>query len=182
VLVSEPGFGVALVNDSIHGFDTTRDAVDGHVTTTVRLSLLRAPRFPDPETDQGVQTHRYGIVIGTDQLGATSAGVRMNAGARTITGAHGFEPLVQVSGDVVLSSVKLADDRSGDLVVRVYEPSGQRGTGGIAVSADEATFGAAVEVSLLEEPLGDAVPSSDAAASSFAVDAYEVRTFRFPRN
>ena len=27
VLVSEPGFGVALVNDSIHGFDTTRDAV-----------------------------------------------------------------------------------------------------------------------------------------------------------
>ena len=180
VLVSEPGFGVALVNDSIHGFDTTRDAVDGHVTTTVRLSLLRAPRFPDPETDQGVQTHRYGIVIGTDQLGATSAGVRMNAGARTITGAHGFAPLVQVSGDVVLSSVKLADDRSGDLVVRVYEPSGQRGTGAIAVSADEATFGAAVEVTLLEEPLGDAGASS-AAASSFAVDAYEVRTFRFPR-
>jgi len=182
VLVAEPGFGVALVNDSIHGFDTTRDAVDGHVTTTVRLSLLRAPRFPDPETDQGVQTHRYGIVIGTDQLGATSAGVRMNAGARTITGAHGFEPLVQVSGDVVLSSVKLADDPSGDLVVRVYEPSGQRGTGGIAVSADEATFGAAVEVTLLEEPLGVAGASSGAAASSFAVDAYEVRTFRFPRN
>jgi alpha-mannosidase len=107
--------------------------------------------------------------------------VRMNAGARTITGAHGFDPLVQVSGDVVLSSVKLADDRSGDLVVRVYEPSGRRGTGGIAVSADEGTFGAAVEVSLLEEPFG-AEASSDAAASSFAVDAYEVRTFRFPRN
>ena len=62
VLAEEPGFGVALVNDSIHGFDVTRDAVDGHVTTTIRLSLLRAPRFPDPETDQGVQTHRYGLV------------------------------------------------------------------------------------------------------------------------
>ena len=35
-------------------------------------------------------------------------------------------------------------------------------------------------MTLLEEPLGDAGASS-AAASSFAVDAYEVRTFRFPR-
>ncbi|WP_144802195.1 glycoside hydrolase family 38 C-terminal domain-containing protein [Curtobacterium sp. BH-2-1-1] len=172
VLVEEPGFGVALVNDSIHGFDTTRDAVDGHVTTTVRLSLLRAPRFPDPETDQGVQTHRYGIVVGTDQLGATAAGVVMNAGARTVTGGHGFAPLVRVAGDVVLSSVKLADDRSGDLVVRVYEPAGRRGTGGIAV---DGPFGDPTEVTLLEEPLAAIDPSG------FAVDAYEVRTVRFAR-
>lgn len=177
VLVAEPGFGVALVNDSIYGFDTTRDAVDGHVTTTVRLSLLRAPRFPDPETDQGVQTHRYGMVIGTDQLGATAAGVVMNASARTVTGGQGFEPLVRVSGDVVLSSVKLADDRSGDLVVRVYEPVGRRGTGGIAVSGDlgRGGFGPGAEVTLLEEPL------AEVDATSFTVDAYEVRTFRFPR-
>ncbi|KTR53677.1 alpha-mannosidase [Curtobacterium oceanosedimentum] len=180
VLVEEPGFGVALVNSSIHGFDTTRDAVDGHVTTTVRLSLLRAPRFPDPETDQGVQTHRYGMVVGTDQLGATAAGIVMNAPARRITGAHGFEPLVQVSGDVVLSSVKLADDRSGDLVVRIYEPSGRRGTGGIAV---DGPFGEPAEVTLLEEA-DDALPGVAAVTdgvAAFPVDAYEVRTFRYPR-
>ncbi|MEG2579104.1 MAG: glycoside hydrolase family 38 C-terminal domain-containing protein, partial [Glutamicibacter sp.] len=53
VLAEEPGFGAALVNDSIYGFDVTRDAKDAAVTTTMRLSLLRAPRFPDPETDQG---------------------------------------------------------------------------------------------------------------------------------
>ena len=33
-------------------------------TTTVRLSLLRAPRFPDPETDQGVHRFRHALVPG----------------------------------------------------------------------------------------------------------------------
>ncbi|PZE82178.1 glycoside hydrolase family 38 C-terminal domain-containing protein [Curtobacterium sp. MCBD17_032] len=180
VLVEEPGFGVALVNDSIHGFDVTRDAVDGHVTTTVRLSLLRAPRFPDPETDQGVQTHRYGLVIGTDVVGATAAGTVMNTAARTVTGAHGFGSLVQASGDVVVSAVKLADDRSGDLVVRVYEPAGRRGTGGLAV---DGPFGEPSEVTLLEEsdPALPGVTAVTDGVAAFPVDAFEVRTFRFPR-
>ncbi|WIB16472.1 glycoside hydrolase family 38 C-terminal domain-containing protein [Curtobacterium sp. MCPF17_050] len=180
VLVEEPGFGVALVNDSIHGFDVTRDAVDGHVTTTVRLSLLRAPRFPDPETDQGVQTHRYGLVIGTDVVGATAAGTVMNTSVRRIAGAHGFDSLVQASGDVVVSAVKLADDRIGDLVVRVYEPAGRRGTGGLAV---DGPFGEPVEVTLLEEtdPALPGVAAVTDGVAAFAVDAFEVRTFRFPR-
>jgi alpha-mannosidase len=168
------------VNDSIHGFDVTRDAVDGHVTTTLRLSLLRAPRFPDPETDQGVQTHRYGLVVGTDVIGATTAGILMNTSARTVTGGSGFGPLVQASGDVVVSSVKLADDRSGDLVVRVYEPSGRRGTGGLAV---DGPFGEPVEVTLLEErdPALPGVAAVTDGVAAFPVDAFEVRTFRFPR-
>ena len=88
---------------------------------------------------------------------------------------------MQASGDVVVSSVKLADDRSGDLVVRVYEPAGRRGTGGLAV---DGPFGEPVEVTLLEEP--DAALPGVAAVTdgvaAFAVDAFEVRTFRFPRS
>ncbi len=54
VHVGEPGYGLAVVNDSTYGHDVTRTVrPDGGTTTTVRLSLLRAPRFPDPETDQG---------------------------------------------------------------------------------------------------------------------------------
>jgi alpha-mannosidase len=150
VLAEEPGFGVALVNDSIHGYDMTRDAVDGDVTTTLRLSLLRAPRFPDPETDQGVQTHRFGLVVGTSTAGATAEGVLLNLDARTVRGDHGSAPLVSVSDGVVLSSVKLADDRSGDLVVRVYEPVGQRVSGTVTVHAPVT---AAATVTLLEGPI-----------------------------
>jgi alpha-mannosidase len=78
--------------------------------------------------------------------------------------------------------VKLADDRSGDLVVRVYEPSGRRGTGGIAV-AEPGVFGDPVEVTLLEE-VDDSLPGVAAVTdgvAAFPVDAYEVRTFRYPR-
>jgi alpha-mannosidase len=57
--VGEAGWGAAVVNDSTYGHDVTstvRD--DGGTTTVVRLSLLRAPRFPDPETDKGVHRVR----------------------------------------------------------------------------------------------------------------------------
>lgn len=43
----EPGWGVAVLNDSTYGHDVTRDMRDdGGQTTTIRLSLLRAPATP----------------------------------------------------------------------------------------------------------------------------------------
>lgn len=181
VQVEDSGFGVALVNDSIHGFDVARDAQDGQVTTTLRLSLLRAPRFPDPETDQGVQTHRIGLVVGASLADATREGALLNTAARTITGAHGSEPLVGVGGDVVLAAVKLADDRSGDLIVRVYEPVGQRGSGTLTV---DPAFGAAREVTLIEhdDPSLPAVTRGDDGTVHLEVLPFQVRTLRFARS
>ncbi|MBM7767494.1 alpha-mannosidase [Glutamicibacter nicotianae] len=177
VLAEEPGFGAALVNDSIYGFDVTRDAKDAEVTTTIRLSLLRAPRFPDPETDQGVQTHRYGLVIGADVATATAAGALLNSAERVIDGAQGVDPLVEVSGEgLVISSVKLAADRSGDLVVRVYESLGRRASGNLRVNAQIAQ---ASTVSLLEDELdGQRIELADGAVP-LKLGAFEVRTLRF---
>ena len=177
VLAEEPGFGAALINDSIYGFDVTRDAKDAQVTTTMRLSLLRAPRFPDPETDQGVQTHRYGLVIGADVATATAAGALLNSAERIIDGAQGVDPLVEVSGEgLVISSVKLAADRSGDLVVRVYESLGRRASGSLKVNAQIAQ---ASTVSLLEhEPGGQRIELADGAVP-LKLGAFEVRTLRF---
>jgi alpha-mannosidase len=159
VLAEEPGFAVSLVNDSIYGYDVTRDVVQPDddrgalpaVATTLRLSLLRAPRFPDPETDQGEQTVRFGLVIGTDVAGTTAEAIRFGAPRRELTGARTVDPLVTVSGDgVVLSAVKLADDRSGDLVVRVYESLGRRAHGVVSVAT---AVRSAVTADLIEEPL-----------------------------
>ncbi len=51
VHLEEPGWGVAVVNDSTYGHDVTRTVRsdgDSGTTTTVRVSLLRAPRaLPD---------------------------------------------------------------------------------------------------------------------------------------
>lgn len=175
VLVEEPGFGAALVNDSVYGYDTERVVADGEVTTTLRLSLLRAPRFPDPETDQGVQTHRYGLVIGTTLAGATDAGILLNQDRRTLTGAREVAPLVTVQGGAVLSSVKLADDRSGDLIVRVYEPVGQRATARLRV---DAPVGDARTATLLEEPIGEQEVAPDG-GFDLTLAPFEVRTLRF---
>ncbi|MFE7508420.1 alpha-mannosidase [Promicromonospora sp. NPDC057488] len=187
VLAEEPGFGVGFVNDSSYAYDVTREVSDQgvapapgvpDVTTTVRLSLLRAPRFPDPETDQGLQTHRYGLVVGADTALATEAGATFGARPRELRGAAGFEPLVHVGGGVTLSAVKLADDRSGDLVVRVYEALGRRTTGTVTVAAPVA---GARTVTLIEDDLdGGAVDGLTADGTvTLELSPFEVRTLRF---
>ncbi len=52
--VGERCWGAALVNDSTYGHEVTRDVrADGGTTTTVRLSLLRAPPLPRPRRRPG---------------------------------------------------------------------------------------------------------------------------------
>lgn len=177
VLAEEPGFGVGLINDSIYGFDVTREAKEARVTTTMRLSLLRAPRFPDPQTDQGIQTHRYGLVIGADIATVTEAGALLNSAERVVVGAQGVEPLVAVTGEgLVVSSVKLSADRSGDLVVRVYESLGRRARGALKINV---AYASATTVSLLEDSLAQAAIDLLDGAVPLELSAFEVRTVRF---
>jgi alpha-mannosidase len=175
VHVEEPGFGVALTTDSTYGYDVTRDSTpERGVTTTVRLSLLRAPRFPDPETDQGEQTHRYAFAIGADIRDATAAGLALNLPLRTAVGAR-VEPVVAASDGVLVSSVKLAADRSGDLIVRVYEPYGRRAAATLVFGREVA---AVSTVSLIEDGPIDSVPVADGREVSLSLTPFEVRTLR----
>ena len=174
VLVEEDGFGAALVNDSIYGYDTAREADDDEVTTTVRLSLLRAPRFPDPATDHGRHTITVGLVIGADAAIATAEGIRLNAPPTRLRGGREVDPLVAVTGEgIVVSSVKLADDRSGNVVVRVYEALGRRTTGRIEPAFPHAGIR---EVSLIEDELQDPRTGGD-----LRLRPFEVRTLRIAR-
>lgn len=153
----EPGWGIALLNESTYGHDVTRDVrADGGQTTTVRLSLLRAPRYPDPETDQGAHTLRFSLAPGAGIGDAVREGHALNLPERVVTGAGPVAPLLAVDDDaVVVEAVKLAEDRGGDVIVRLYESRGGRAratlTPGFPVTA-------AVESDLLERPLaGSAV-------------------------
>ncbi len=177
VLVREPGFGVALVNDSVYGYDTSRDSTpEEGVTTTVRLSLLRAPRFPDPETDHGAHTITAGLVIGADAAVATAAGIALNAPPTVVRGAREVAPLVRAEAEgVVVSAVKLADDRSGDLVVRVYEALGRRTSGRLVVDVPHEEVR---EATLLEEPLEASGAGVDLALTPFEVRTYRIRPSR----
>jgi alpha-mannosidase len=181
VHLEEPGFGVALVNDSTYGHDVARDVRDdGGTTTTVRASLLRAPRFPDPETDQGVHRFRHALVPGAAIADAVREGYRINLPERRVAGGTEVAPLVAVDNDaVVVSAVKLADDRSGDVVVRVYEANGGRATAvvraGFAVASATCT-------DLLERPLrGAERPAADGDRVLLRLRPFEMVTLRLAR-
>ncbi|MEZ0143211.1 glycoside hydrolase family 38 C-terminal domain-containing protein [Microbacterium sp. NRRL B-14842] len=174
VLVREQDFGAALVNDSIYGYDTTREVGEDGVTTTVRLSLLRAPRFPDPDTDHGLHEIEVGFVIGADAAIATVEGIRLNSVPTVIRGTREVEPLVEVSGEgIVVSAVKLADDGSGDVIVRVYEALGRRAVGELSVGFDHRGVR---EVSLIEDEI-----ETPRLGGGLHLRPFEVRTLRIAR-
>ncbi|MFP3986110.1 glycoside hydrolase family 38 C-terminal domain-containing protein [Streptomyces sp. E11-3] len=184
IQVEEPGWGTAVVNDSTYGHDVTRDMrTDGGQTTTVRLSLLRAPRYPDPETDQGRHHLRYALAPGAAIVDAVREGHRINLPERTVTGAAArtVEPLLSCSTDaIVIEAVKLAEDGSGDVVVRLYESAGARSTGTLTAGF---ALAAAIETDLLERPLADAAdyPVTDGRQVDLALRPFQILTLRLPR-
>jgi alpha-mannosidase len=154
VHVGEPGFGVAIANNSTYGHDITRSTrPDGGTTTLVRQTLLRAPVFPDPTSDQGTHVLRTSIRIANDVLDAVREGYRVNLPLRIVEGATPVAPLV-VSDcpSIVVECVKLAEDRSGDLVVRIYEARGAQAAGTLSFGCD---VEAIIQTDLLERPLDE---------------------------
>ncbi|HEY7223449.1 MAG TPA: glycoside hydrolase family 38 C-terminal domain-containing protein [Micromonosporaceae bacterium] len=151
--VGESGFGVAVANDASYGHDVTRVArAGGGVFTLVRQSLLRAPLFPDPEADQGEHRFTSTLTLGADIADAVREGYRVNLPLRPCTGGA-VEPLVAVDDPaLVVETVKLAEDRSGDLVVRLYESLGGRVSAQLSLGfeADEV-----YETDLLERRLDE---------------------------
>ncbi|PJJ71546.1 alpha-mannosidase [Diaminobutyricimonas aerilata] len=150
-LVEEPGFGVAFLNDSSHGFDVQRVKQGDRVSQLARFSMLRAPRFPDPRTDRGTQTMRFGVLVGADVGSATEAAIRLNTPARHATGAVVSPLATSTNPAVVISAVKLADDRSGDVIVRLYESRGGRAR--TEVRLDAPGLGTISRTDLIERPV-----------------------------
>ncbi|MFF4954304.1 alpha-mannosidase [Streptomyces chattanoogensis] len=158
--VAEPGYGVALLNDSTYGHDVTRTPHAEGLGTTVRLTLLRAPHSPDPETDQGSHRFTYALLPGAEVGDAVAEGLALNLPLRTAT-APAVPPLVRVDHPAItVESVKLAEDRSGDVVVRLYESRGGRAAGTLSPGfpVERATVTDLLERPLREEAGG---PTSD---------------------
>ncbi|WP_217182149.1 glycoside hydrolase family 38 C-terminal domain-containing protein [Streptomyces sp. AC495_CC817] len=175
VHVGEPGYGVAVINDSTYGHDVSRTVrEDGGTTTTVRLSLVRAPRIPDPEADQGKHRFTYSLLPGASIEDAVAEGYALNLPLRVADAAGAPEPVVSVDGEgVTVEAVKLADDASGDVVVRIYESSGGRARGVLRTGFPLA--GAQI-TDLLERPLAEAATDGDGVPVTLR--PFEVQTLR----
>jgi alpha-mannosidase len=182
VHLEEPGWGVALVNDSTYGHDVTRTVRDrdAGTTTTVRVSLLRAPRYPDPRTDQGLHRFRHALAPGATISDAVREGYRINLPERRVPGNGEVVPLVTVDNDaIVVSAVKLADDGTGEVVVRLYESTGGRARGQVQVNFEA---GAVAVTDLLERPLaGVDAPQLTETGVRLSLRPFELITLRLRR-
>ena len=162
VRIADADYAAAVVNASTYGSDvspTHADAAHGASRgTMVRLSLLSAPLYPDPRTDQGTHSFAWSLVADADMNAVLDEAARLNS--PVIGELPDLAPLVSladVTGTIVLDWVKLADDGSDDLIVRLYEAAGGNAAAALRLDAALADAKASVqEVNLMEEPELDA--------------------------
>jgi alpha-mannosidase len=175
--VSEPAFGVAVLNDGRYGH--------GLFDSRVRVSLARAAQYPDPAADRGAHSVNLALLphgTGLDEVVAEAE--RFVTPLRIVAGGSAAappRPVVEIDGTgVEIDAIKLADvpadaaDR--DLVVRLHEAVGNRTR--VTVRSDR-RITAASRCNLLEEPqsgleVGDGI-------CAFIAAPFEIVTLRLTR-
>jgi alpha-mannosidase len=127
--LSDDTAGISLLNDSKYGYD-----IHGNV---IKLSLLRAPTWPDPMADRGkhtfvysLYTHGGGVPGGDTVKRARELNIPLQA---CISDKHkgtlpgkGFGFFDVDSGSVILDTVKKAEGDDG-IILRLYESGGVDG-------------------------------------------------------
>ena len=162
--LSEPGRGVALLNDGRYGAH-----VHQHV---LALSLLRGPVWPDARADEGRHEVTYALLAHAGD--PFEAGVLAEADdlhaplrARPTALPAGLARALRADGvPLALSGFKPAADSDG-WVVRTYEPRGARGAVRWTAAPGWTLAG---EVNVLEEPV-----AADDDVGPFAVRAWRWR-------
>lgn len=119
--LSEPDFGLALMNDSKYGY-----ATHGSV---MRLSLLRSPKYPDATADMGEHRFRYALM---PHAGAVHQSDVVHE-ARRFNCPMLLQNTIKPIGErswfaldnpaVVIDTVKRAED-GDEVILRLYESSG----------------------------------------------------------
>ncbi len=167
--------GLSIINNTKYGYDA--------VGNLLRLSLLRSPKWPDPEADMGHHHFHYALFphAGTWKEAMTvrhgyEYSYPLSAEATTAHGGalpaeHSF---VSVSPDnVVLTAVKKAEDSKG-LIFRVYEWTGKDGTVEFHVPPGAS---AATVTNMQETPEGGALPVTGDVVKA-PIHPYEILTVR----
>ncbi len=173
--LTEGDYGVALLNDCKYGHD-----IRGNL---MRLSLLRAPKHPDPQADINKQhVFTYSLMPHADDFrnGVVREGYNLNVpltaiAAKASAGAAGaVAGLFGVSAEnVVIDAIKKAEDDDG-LIVRFYEAHGTRGSCTISTTLP---YRKVSEVNLMEKV--EKKLSLRHGKVRLTVKPYQIRTLKF---
>ncbi|PSN10581.1 alpha-mannosidase, partial [filamentous cyanobacterium CCT1] len=158
--LSDGDRGVSILTDYKHGFDATPNQP--------RLTLLKAPIWPDPGCDRGLQTFSYAIyphAQGWQQ-------------AKTVQTARSFSLPIQAcpaistdtpssgptsaswldlgNNSLVLAALKQSEDREDQYILRAYESTGTSSPLTLGGTLPVDTLG---PVDLLEQPQDTTPPA-----------------------
>jgi len=181
-----PALRWADISDAIHGFSLLNDSKYGYDArdNVLRLSLLRSPTWPDPDTDQGQHEFTYSLYPhgGTWREALTvHQGYELNYPLMAVTTGQHPGPLPAeksffgtVEDNAAITAIKKAADDDA-LIVRFYEWAGEKGD--IHLQLPQAAV-AAWETNLME--VGQSPLSLDSTGKVLTVptSAYEIKTVK----
>ena len=179
--LSEGDAGVAVLNDGRYGHCLHPGPDTPAGTSRVRVSLLRAARFPDPEADHGLHQVTVSLLPHGPGLQDVLAEAEALNTPLVVVPGHGRgappAPLLRVADPrVQVSAVKLADDGSGDLVVRLWEATGSHVDTAMEVDGPRRVLR---RCDLLEEPEADSPPiEADDGTFPLVLVPFELLTLR----
>ncbi|GHF37445.1 alpha-mannosidase [Deinococcus metalli] len=168
--LSEPGFGLALLNDGRYGH-----AAYG---SELSVTLLRGPIYPDAHADLGEHEFTYALLphAGEWTRDVVREATDLNS-PLVVAGSAAPTPPVRLEGlPVALGTLKAAEDGSG-VILRVYEPHGARGEVTLYAPAGVTV----TRVTLIEDDLPEAIPSTPAGGDThwtLTVRPFEVISVR----
>ncbi len=115
--LTEGNRGFAVLNDCKYGVN-----VDGN---SINLTLLKSALAPDMNADKGRQEFTYAFTAWNGTFfdsGLVQKGYELNIPVAAAAGDAGAGSLFAVDApNVVIETVKPAEDNSGDVIVRLYE-------------------------------------------------------------
>jgi len=115
--LAEEGRGCALLNNCKYGVNVLGNSIN--------LTLLRAPLGPDMLADRGRQEFTYSFFAWNGSLadsGIVRAAYELNSPVTTVRGDAGEQSWFRIDApNVIIDTVKPAEDGSGDVIVRLYE-------------------------------------------------------------
>jgi alpha-mannosidase len=164
-----PALRWADLGDAAHGFSLLNEAKYGYDAkgNVLRLTLLRSPTAPDPDTDQGEQRFAYSLyphALGWKQAETMRRGYEFNykLDARQASVHPGALPSAFSFIDVgprnlTLTAAKQTEDGDG-LLLRFFEWAGESGTATIKLPG---VIADATLTNLMEQPEGAALDVTD---------------------
>lgn len=167
--LSEPTYGVALLNNGKYGHKV--------LDSTIDLNLLRAPSSPDPEADRGEHEITFSLLPhrgALEESAVYAEAMQLNQPPVVFpdrTGSVVF-PCALSGEEAIVEVVKKAEDEEA-WIVRLYEPRGRRAATRLMLRDKNMRV---FETDLMERTIAEWTPKEGALELHFG--AFEIKTLK----